>query len=77
MLELNWLNTFCDINYNYCEEVGKNKINFISSKTNPNDNYKTKIYKSIDELLDIFLNNHSKDALRALININTDLEKKY
>lgn len=66
---------FCDINYNYCEEVEKNKINFISSKTNPNDNYKTKIYKSIDELLDIFLNNHSKDALRALININTDLER--
>lgn len=66
---------FCDINYNYCEEVEKNKINFISSKTNPNDNYKTKIYKSIDELLNIFLNNHSNDALHALININTDLER--
>lgn len=66
---------FCDINYNYCEEVERNKINFVSNKTNPNDNYKTKIYKSIDELLDIFLNNHSKDALRALININTDLER--
>lgn len=66
---------FCDINYNYCEEVEKNKINFISSKTNPNDNYKTKIYKSIDEVLDIFLNNHSKDALRTLININTNLER--
>ena len=66
---------FCDINYNCCEEVEKNKINFISSKTNPNDNYKTKIYKSIDELLDIFLNNHSKDALHALININADLER--
>ena len=26
-------------------------------------------------MLDIFLNNHSKDALRALININTDLER--
>ena len=66
---------FCDINYNYCEEVERNKINFVSNKINPNDNYKTKIYKSIDELLDIFLNNHSKDTLRALITINTDLER--
>lgn len=66
---------FCDINYNYCEEVEKNKISFVSNKTNPNDNYKTKIYKSIDELLDIFLNNHSKEALRALININNNLER--
>ena len=66
---------FCDINYNYCEEVEKNKINFVSNKTNPNDNYKTKIYRSIDELLNIFLNKHSKGALRALININYDLER--
>lgn len=66
---------FCDINYNYCEEVEKNKISFVSNKTNPNDNYKTKIYRSIDELLNIFLNKHSKEALRALININCDLER--
>lgn len=66
---------FCDLNYNYCEEVEKNKVNFISSKVNPSDNYKTKIYKSINELLDIFLNNRSKDALHALININTDFER--
>ena len=37
---------FCDINYNYCEEIERNKINFVSSKTNPNDYYKTKIYSS-------------------------------
>ena len=66
---------FCDINYNYCEEVEKNKISFVSNKTNPNDNYKIKIYRSIDELLNIFLNNHSKEALCALININCDLER--
>ena len=66
---------FCDINYSYCKEVGRNKISFINSKVNPNDNYKTKIYKSIDELLDIFLNNNSKVALNALININYNIEK--
>ena len=38
---------FCNINYNYCEEVGMNKISFISNKVNPNENYKDKIYKAI------------------------------
>ncbi len=66
---------FCDINYNYSEEVERNKISFVSSKTNPNDNYKTKIYKSIAELLDIFFYDHSNDALHAIININADLER--
>ena len=66
---------FCDINYNYCEKVSINKINLVSDKINPNDNYKMKIYKSIGELLDIFLISHSKNALQALLNININLEK--
>lgn len=37
--------------------------------------YSSIMDKEIDELLDIFLNNHSKDALRTLININTGLER--
>ena len=66
---------FCDINYNYCEKSSMNEVSLVSNKTNPNDNYKTKIYKSIYELLDIFLNKHSKDALHALLNINSNLER--
>ena len=66
---------FCNINYNYCEEVGMNKISFISNKVNPNENYKDKIYKAIKVIFDIFFTRHSKNALHALININCDLER--
>lgn len=66
---------FCSINYNYCEEVEVNKISCISDKVNPNENYKTKIYKAIEEILELFINTNSKDALHTLININCDLER--
>lgn len=66
---------FCDINYNYCEEVGMNKISFISNKVNPSENYKDKIYKAIKVIFDIFFTRHSKNALHALININCDLKR--
>lgn len=66
---------FCDINYNYCEEVGMNKISFISNNVNPNENYKDKIYKAIKVIFDIFFTRHSKNALHALISINCDLER--
>ena len=66
---------FCDINYNYCEEVGMNKISFISNKVNPNENYKNKIYKAIKVIFDIFFTRHSKNALHALNSINYDLER--
>lgn len=66
---------FCDINYNYCEEVGMNKISFISNKVNPSENYKDKIYKAIKVIFDIFFTRHSKNALHTLININCDLER--
>lgn len=66
---------FCDINYNYCEEVGINKISFINNKVNPNEAYKEKIYKAIRVIFDIFINNNSDDALQSLININCDLER--
>lgn len=66
---------FCNINYNYCEEVGMNKISFVNNKVSPSENYKNKIYKAIEVILDIFFNQHSKEALNALININCELER--
>ena len=66
---------FCNINYNYCETSGLNKISFISNKVNPNKNYKTKIYNVIKVILNLFLTKNSKDALHSLININCDLER--
>lgn len=66
---------FCDINYNYCEEVDMNKISFINNKVNPSENYKTSIYRVIKIILNIFFNKNSYDALNALININYNLEK--
>lgn len=66
---------FCDINYNYCEEVEMNKISFISNKVNPNENYKTKIYRATEEILELFIDTNSKDALHTLISINCNLER--
>lgn len=66
---------FCNINYDYLEKIEQNKVSLISNKVNPSNNYKNKIYMSIDEVLNIFLNNNSKEALRTLININHELER--
>ena len=66
---------FCSIDYNYCEEIGMNKISYFSKKVMPNDNYKNKIYRVIEELLYMFHEYRSKNALQALINVNCDLER--
>lgn len=66
---------FCNLNYNYYEEVDMNKVSFVNSKINPNDNYKNKIYMVINELLNLFFHHYSKTALHSLININHDLER--
>lgn len=66
---------YCDINYDYCEEVDINKVSFIRNKINPSKNYKTKIYRVIEVVLEMFFNGKSKDVLNSLININYDLEK--
>lgn len=66
---------FCDLNYNYCEEVEMNKISFVSNRVNPNESYKNKIYNAINIIFDILLSQNSREALKSLININADLER--
>ena len=65
---------FCNIDYNYCEEVDMDKISFIKSKVNPNENYKTKIYNAIEVVLNMFFKGNSQEALDSLISINCELE---
>ena len=65
---------FCDIRYDYCEEISMNKFAIANKQVNPGEIYKKNIYEVIEEILDIFLDSHSEEALHAIININRGLE---
>ncbi len=65
---------YCDLRFNYCKEVGMDKVSFVNGKLKISDEYKQRIYQVISIMLNMLLTNYSEEVLKAIININYCLE---